>query len=186
MGEKGGDTPAVDSVTNGHHGAYTGAGKGASKAKYCAFRDAALWALVGAFQDGDKASDFWNGDVAAAEGHLSLMLAKHGEDPLSYSHLAVSRAAKNGMIDVVAWLHEYADISQVPSAMDSAAAGGHLEVCMPCSLVARRGFCVGLHPCQSLERVGVGTLGSARSIPCTTGSSHIISKHVRCKLYKQK
>lgn len=95
----------------------------------CVFGEAALLELVTAFQDGEKASDFWNGDVAATEGHLSLMLAKHLEgDPLSYSHLAMNRAAKEGSMDVVAWLHDYTDVPQVASAMDSAAAGGHLEV----------------------------------------------------------
>lgn len=95
----------------------------------CVLGDPALWELVTAFQDGEKASDFWNGDVAATEGHLSLMSAKHVEaDPLSYSHLAMNRAAKEGRMDVVRWLHDYTDVPQVPSAIDSAAAGGHLEV----------------------------------------------------------
>ncbi|CAN0321351.1 unnamed protein product, partial [Laminaria digitata] len=93
------------------------------------FGEAAIWNLVTSFTAGDKATDFWNGDVAAAEGHLQLMLSKHAQgNPLSYTHLAVSRAAKNGRLDVTTWLHNYTDVPQVPSAMDSAAAGGHLEV----------------------------------------------------------
>lgn len=112
----------------------SGTGAGSALGRACVFGgDPALWDLVTAFQDGEKASDFWNGDVAAAEGHLSLMSAKHViEDPLSYSHLAMNRAAKEGRMDVVRWLHDYTDVPQVPSAMDSAAAGGHLEVSARC------------------------------------------------------
>ena len=105
------------------------AAEGAQSTKARAFGEAAVWELVTSFKDGDKGTDFWNGDVAAAEGHLGLMRAKHLQgNPLSYTHLAVSRAAKNGRLDVVTWLHNYTDVPQVPSAMDSAAAGGHLEV----------------------------------------------------------
>lgn len=93
------------------------------------FADLGLWERISQFQDGESGSDSWNGDVAAAEGHLSLMIFKHAEgDPLSYTHLGLSRAAKNGRMDVVRWLHDYTDVPQMPSAMDSAAAGGHLKV----------------------------------------------------------
>ncbi|CAN0535662.1 unnamed protein product, partial [Scytosiphon promiscuus] len=102
---------------------------GAPSTQAQAFGEPAVWELVTLFKDGEKGTDFWNGDVAAAEGHLGLMHAKHVQgNPLSYSHLAVSRAAKNGRLDVVIWLHNYTDVPQVPSAMDSAAAGGHLDV----------------------------------------------------------
>ncbi|CAN0167402.1 unnamed protein product, partial [Ectocarpus sp. 13 AM-2016] len=88
-----------------------------------------LWERISQYQDGESGSDFWNGDVAAAEGHLSLMISKHAEgDPLSYTHLGLSRAAKNGRMDVVRWMHDYTDVPQMPSAMDSAAAGGHLKI----------------------------------------------------------
>ena len=124
-GEGGEIVPAYASLHTGHDRIDLDM----ASAKSQAFGEPAVWDLVTAFEDGDKASDFWNGDVAAAEGHLGLMHAKHVQGcPLSYTHLAVSRAAKNGRLDVVAWLHNYTDVPQVPSAMDSAAAGGHLEV----------------------------------------------------------
>lgn len=94
-----------------------------------AFAVTAISNLVSEFQDGERAIDFWNGDVAATEGHLGLMRSKHLEgNPLSYQHLAVSRAAQEGRMDVVQWLHNYTDVPQMSSAMDSAAAGGHLKV----------------------------------------------------------
>lgn len=93
------------------------------------FEDDKVWAAVTSFQAGERACNYWNGDVAAGEGHLSLMTAKHlATDPLSYSHLALNRAAKNGRLDVVRWLHDYTDVPQTGGAMDSAAAGGHLGV----------------------------------------------------------
>lgn len=94
------------------------------------FAELGLWERVSQYQDGEQGSDFWNGDVAAAEGHFELMLSKHLRgDPLSYTHLGLSRASRNGRMDVVRWLHDYTDVPRMPSAMDSAAAGGHLEVC---------------------------------------------------------
>lgn len=93
------------------------------------FADLGIWERIGQFQAGEKGSDFWNGDVAAAEGHLSLMVSKHVQgDPLSYTHLGMRSAAANGRMEVVRWLHDYTDVAQMPSAMDAAAAGGHMEV----------------------------------------------------------
>lgn len=99
------------------------------------FADLGIWERIGQYQAGETGSDFWNGDVAAAEGHLSLMVSKHVQgDPLSYTHLGMRSAAANGRTEVVRWLHDYTDVAQMPSAMDAAAAGGHLEVCMYFSL----------------------------------------------------
>lgn len=93
------------------------------------FENRSIWSAVTSFQHGASAADFWNGDIAAAEGHLSLMESKRrASDPLSYSHLAMNRAAKEGRLDVVRWLHAYTNVPQTHRAMDSAAAGGHLEV----------------------------------------------------------
>lgn len=101
----------------------------AALAKDIAFEDKKVFATVASFQAGEMASDYWNGDVAAGEGHLSLMTAKHlAADPLSYSHLALNRAARKGRLDIVKWLHNYTDVPQTSGAMDAAAAGGHLEV----------------------------------------------------------
>lgn len=93
------------------------------------FADLGIWERIGQYQAGEKGSDFWNGDVAAAEGHLSLMVSRHVEgDPLSYTQSGMRSAAANGKMEVVRWLHDYTDVAQMPSAMDAAAAGGHLEV----------------------------------------------------------
>lgn len=94
-----------------------------------AFGDSDLLELIASFQAGERYREFWNGDVAAAEGHFSLMLTKHVTgDPLNFSHLGMHRAAKLGRLDVVQWLHEYTDVQQTPDAMDAAAAAGQVEV----------------------------------------------------------
>lgn len=95
------------------------------------FENDKVWEELLSYQDGERAKDHWNGDVAAGVGHLSLMVDKQNAlDPLSYSHLAMNRAAKNGSLHVVKWLHDYTDVARTEGAMDSAAAGGHLEVCL--------------------------------------------------------
>ncbi|CAM9728102.1 unnamed protein product [Ascophyllum nodosum] len=66
------------------------------------FTNPAISIRVASFQDGLKGANFWNGDVAASVGLFNLMQAKHVEgDPLSYTALAMSRAAKEGRMDMV-------------------------------------------------------------------------------------
>lgn len=93
------------------------------------FNDPSPMERVASFQDGQRGANIWNGDDVALAGHLNLMIERHSRGaPLHYTHLAMSRAAKEGRIDVVRWLHDNTDVEQVPTAMDAAAAGGHLEV----------------------------------------------------------
>lgn len=88
-----------------------------------------LMERVASFQDGQRGASIWNGDDVASAGHLNLMIKRHSRGaPLHCTHLAMSRAAKEGRIDVVRWLHNNTDVEQISTAMDAAAAGGHLEV----------------------------------------------------------
>lgn len=103
------------------------------------FDEPSLMKRVASFQDGQKGATIWNGDDVASAGHLNLMIRRHSRGaPLHYTHVAMSRAAKEGSMDVVRWLHDNTDVEQIPTAMDAAAAGGHLEVtwcsCRLCKL----------------------------------------------------
>ncbi|CAN0170563.1 unnamed protein product, partial [Discosporangium mesarthrocarpum] len=89
-----------------------------------------LWDRITQFQDGERSEALWDGDQAAALGHLSLIKDKADcpTNPLSYSHLSINRASGKGHALIVQWIHENTSVSASPGAMDAAAAGGHLQI----------------------------------------------------------
>jgi Ankyrin repeats (3 copies) len=100
--------------------------------------DPTLLAHCMQFQDGLMHREYWNGDHAATSGHLSLIRDKEAlKQPLSYTHLSINGAAKQGHLEVLKHLQHICETSKAahggaPSAtvaaMDGAAARGHLHV----------------------------------------------------------
>mmetsp|Transcript_34557 Transcript_34557/g.45682 ORF Transcript_34557/g.45682 Transcript_34557/m.45682 type:complete len:175 (-) Transcript_34557:152-676(-) len=84
------------------------------------------------FQDGLKEYEYVNGDVAAEAGHVGLLQQQQEKNTRSggmrFTYKAMDKAAKQGHLQVVEWLHNNRTEGCSTGAMDWAASNGHLHM----------------------------------------------------------
>jgi hypothetical protein len=67
-------------------------------------------------------------DKAALNGHLDVLIFLHKRGMNGFTAGTMDHAASKGRLDVVRWLHENRKEGCTTKAMDSAGYGGHLDV----------------------------------------------------------
>lgn len=76
----------------------------------------------------DVGYQFMTMDIAAASGHLAIIVWIHETLGAQCPGILLDFAAMNGHLETVKWLHEHIANSCTTAAMDLAAMYGHLEV----------------------------------------------------------
>jgi hypothetical protein len=98
-----------------------------------------LRAYIFSFQRGRAYKDWVDGDKAAALNYLELLKAKAAEGAeMKFSTKAIDRAAANGHLVVVQWLHTNRTEGCTTRAMDYASLKGHLEIVQYLNSVGKR------------------------------------------------
>ena len=87
-----------------------------------AFRN--LTEVIAEFQQGVRAADYTDGDLAAQNGHMHLVTHVASV----FSDQAMVRAAAQGHLDMIKYLHRNRKEGTTAEAMDLAATCGHLDV----------------------------------------------------------
>lgn len=83
-----------------------------------------LSGVIAAFQQGVRACEFKDGDLAARNGHMHIVT----QVAATFSNQAMVLAAAQGHLEMVAYLHHHREEGATMEALDLAATFGHLEV----------------------------------------------------------
>lgn len=83
-----------------------------------------LGGVITRFQQGLRAGDYNDGDLAAKNGHMHIVTSV----ATTFSDQAMALAAAQGHLEMVAYLHRSREEGTTTEALDSAATSGHLEV----------------------------------------------------------
>lgn len=83
-----------------------------------------LSGVIAGFQQGLRAGDYKDGDLAARNGHMHIVTLV----ATTFSDRAMALAASQGHLEMVAYLHRSRGEGTTTEALDAAATSGHLEV----------------------------------------------------------